>query len=87
MDIVVVGVSYKNTPIEVREKLSFTKRKMEKAYSQLSGILDEKVILSTCNRSEIYGVSPDGKQAVTQIKDFIYNFHGMPQVLWTDILH
>ncbi len=79
MDIVVVGVSYKNTPIEVREKLSFTKRKMEKAYSQLSGILDEKVILSTCNRSEIYGVTPDGKQAVTQIKDFIYNFHGMPQ--------
>ncbi len=79
MDIVVVGVGYKNTPIDVREKLSFTKKKLEKAYAALSQALDETVILSTCNRSEIYGVSADGQKAVSQIKDFIYRFHGVPE--------
>lgn len=77
MDIVVVGVSYKNTPIEVREKLTFTKKKYEKAYPELSSILDESVILSTCNRSEIYGVYSDMPQAIEQIKEFFCLFHGL----------
>lgn len=77
MDIVLVGVSYKNTPIEVREKLAFTKKKFEKAYDRLSLILDESVILSTCNRSEIYGVYSDMPQAIEQIKDFFCLFHGL----------
>lgn len=77
MDIVVVGVSYKNTPIDVREKLSFTKRKLESAYTQLSHFLDEAVVLSTCNRSEIYGVSEDGQEAICQMKAFFSRFHGL----------
>jgi glutamyl-tRNA reductase len=77
MDIVLVGVGYKNTPIEVREQLSFTKKKLEKAYLELNHFLDESVILSTCNRSEIYGVSLNGQKAIAQIKDFIYRFHGV----------
>ncbi|MEL7564142.1 MAG: glutamyl-tRNA reductase [Dehalobacterium sp.] len=77
MDIIVVGVSYKNTPIDVREKLSFTKKKFDSAYTQLNQILNETVILSTCNRSEIYGASLDGEQAITQIKEFFCRFHGL----------
>ncbi|ATW28103.1 glutamyl-tRNA reductase [Candidatus Formimonas warabiya] len=76
MDIVVVGVSYQNTPIDVREKLSFSKKKLESAYEQLSHLLDEVVILSTCNRSEIYAVCPEGTSSISLLKDFFAGFHG-----------
>lgn len=77
MDIVVVGVSYKNTPIEIREQLSFSKKKLEAAYLHLKEILDEVVILSTCNRSEIYAVSEHGSSSIEMLKDFFSDFHGV----------
>ena len=44
----------KNTSIEVREKLSLTSKKQVLALQQMKKIFDEVVIISTCNRTEIY---------------------------------
>jgi glutamyl-tRNA reductase len=56
----VVGIDYKNTPIELREKGAFSKSKIVgmKSSFQLMGI-NEYVVVSTCNRSEIYFLSTD----------------------------
>lgn len=57
MALVLVGVSHKSAPLELREKLSFSKREdLESAYKDLLALpgLNEAVILSTCNRTEIY---------------------------------
>lgn len=55
MSFAVIGVSHKNCPVEIREKVTFTQSKKLQglAYLKAQGI-KEIVILSTCNRSEIY---------------------------------
>ena len=60
MKIFVAGLSYKTTPVEVREKLAVSRARLPCCGGRLKlrGNLSEVVLLSTCNRVEIYGVSP-----------------------------
>lgn len=60
MKIFVAGLSYKTTPVEVREKLAIQRSRLQCCGCRLKlrGGLEEVVVLSTCNRVEIYGVSP-----------------------------
>ncbi|PEA56699.1 glutamyl-tRNA reductase [Bacillus pseudomycoides] len=58
MHILVVGVNYRTAPVEIREKLTFQAEELEKAMTTLQkqkSVL-ENVIVSTCNRTEIYAV-------------------------------
>lgn len=51
----VVGIDYKNTPIELREKGAFSKSKITELKEPFQTIgIKEFVVVSTCNRSEIY---------------------------------
>src|ERR1017187_4297728 len=69
MKIFVAGLSYKTTPVEVREKLAVPRARLQCCGCRLKlrGGLDEVVLLSTCNRVEIYGVSPWIHGRVTQL--------------------
>src|SRR6516225_7765749 len=60
MKIFVAGLSYKTTSVEVREKLAVQRSRLPCCGCRLKlrAGLDEVVVLSTCNRVEIYGVSP-----------------------------
>jgi glutamyl-tRNA reductase len=60
MKIFVAGLSYKTTPVEVREKIAVHRSRLQCCGCRLKlrGNLSEVVLLSTCNRVEIYGVSP-----------------------------
>ena len=59
MKLFVAGVSHKTAPIEVREQLAVTASHLVDAAEvlKLFGYLDEVVLLSTCNRVEIYGAT------------------------------
>ena len=55
MNFAVVGVNHNDTPIHIRECVSFTDtQKIESINFLLDNGIQEVVILSTCNRSEIY---------------------------------
>jgi glutamyl-tRNA reductase len=56
----VAGLSYKTAPVEVREQLAVTPSKLvcRACRLKICGDLDEVVLLSTCNRVEIYGTTP-----------------------------
>ena len=56
MPINVLGVNHKSAPIDIREKLAFDKNSIPKALSDLKKIdgVNEVVLISTCNRTEIY---------------------------------
>lgn len=58
MALIVAGVSHMTAPIEVREKLTFTPQEAirELALLRAEGLIREGVVLSTCNRTEIYVV-------------------------------
>jgi glutamyl-tRNA reductase len=61
MKLFVAGVSYRTAPVEVREQLAVTPSHLaeQACRLQVEGELDEVVLLSTCNRVEIYGVTRD----------------------------
>ena len=60
MSIFVAGLSYKTAAVEVREQLAVTPAKLSSYGSRLKlcGDLEEVVLVSTCNRVEIYGTTP-----------------------------
>ncbi len=57
MPFVVVGVSYRTAPIEVREKFAFSSTEITDALAHVldGGGVSEATLLSTCNRTELYG--------------------------------
>ncbi|HTG02096.1 MAG TPA: glutamyl-tRNA reductase [Nitrospirota bacterium] len=84
MGIVVVGLSYKTAPVDVREKLSFPEATVPEALKSLMAYegIRESLILSTCNRVEIYCVVHDTAHDVEQIRKFISDYHKLsPQSL------
>lgn len=79
MEIGVIGVSHNTSPVEVREKLSFTKsKKIECANGLLEKSIEEIIIISTCNRSEIYIVSENIDIAIETVKSFYTEFFEYP---------
>ena len=69
MYIIAVGVSHRRAPVEVREKLAFSENQLPALFERLkaAGNISGCVILSTCNRTEIYAVSRDIDAALSEI--------------------
>lgn len=80
MNIVVVGLSHKTAPVEVREKLSIPEPQVESAIAQLCGYphIEEVAILSTCNRLELYFVTSDTEQGVREVIQFLADHSKLP---------
>ena len=55
----VAGMNHRTAPVEIREQLALEEEKVREILSDLAGrgLLDEVMILSTCNRVEVYGVA------------------------------
>ncbi len=80
MKLFVVGINHKTAPVEIRERLSFAKRDIANANRRLKERvrLEEGLILSTCNRVEIYAVANSReKDHVNEIKCFLSEYHGI----------
>ncbi|WP_201526360.1 glutamyl-tRNA reductase [Psychrobacter frigidicola] len=58
MRLVVIGVNHKTAPVALRERLAFVGEDLNAALGQLKGFTDGSVIVSTCNRTEIYALVP-----------------------------
>nr|YP_009546142.1 glutamyl-tRNA reductase [Gloeochaete wittrockiana]ASQ40203.1 glutamyl-tRNA reductase [Gloeochaete wittrockiana] len=80
MNITVVGLSHKTAPIEFREKLSIQKTHIEKTIRVLTQYphIEEIVILSTCNRLEIYALASDNYQGLREIIQFLSDWAQIP---------
>jgi glutamyl-tRNA reductase len=74
MSIVVIGLSHHSSPVELRERFAFAEAKIPDALKSLreSGIAGEAVILSTCNRVEIYAATAlEPARAFVELKQFL----------------
>lgn len=75
MEIAVIGVNHNKTPINIREKVSFTEaRKIEGSNYLLDRGIKEVIILSTCNRSEIYIAAKNIKKYIPIVREFYSEF-------------
>jgi glutamyl-tRNA reductase len=79
MNLMVVGMNHKTAPVGIRERLSFRPKHIAEVNRLLkeSASLDENLILSTCNRVEIYAVANRDKDHVKDIENFLSGFHGL----------
>jgi len=80
MEIVLVGLNHRTAPVEVRERVSFTSEQARRAAEELRarGILEETLVLSTCNRSEVYGVPPESShECAPGVSTFLSEFHSV----------
>ncbi|WP_338038439.1 glutamyl-tRNA reductase [Neosynechococcus sphagnicola] len=80
MNIVVVGLSHKTAPVEIREKLSIPETQTESASAQLQSYphIEEVAIVSTCNRLEIYLVTSETEQGVREVTQFLSEHSKIP---------
>lgn len=81
MDFAVVGVNHNNTPINIRENVSFTDtQKIEGINFLLDNGIEEAIILSTCNRSEVYIYSNNILDKVEVVKNFYQDFFDVENI-------
>ena len=80
MTLLLVGISHRTAPIELRERLDFSARGVSAALAALAGrgTTRESVIVSTCNRAEIYAACDDGAETRTDVMRFISEFTTVP---------
>lgn len=76
MKTLVIGLNHKTAPVELREKLAFTGERLEEGLLQIRALpgISEDIIISTCNRVEIYLNTADTQKALAEIKKFLVNF-------------
>ena len=77
MHLIVVGLSHKTAPVEIREKLAVPESRMGEALTRLTSYsgVKEGLLLSTCNRVEVYSVVDDLEQGYGRIQEFLADTH------------
>jgi glutamyl-tRNA reductase len=78
MTIIVIGLSHHTSPVTVREKFAFAETTIPDALQDLKnrGVVDEAVIVSTCNRVELYAATRrPADQALAEIRSFLIEHH------------
>jgi glutamyl-tRNA reductase len=88
MSIVVIGLSYRTSPVTVRERFALPDKTIPDALAQIrsSGIASEAVILSTCNRVELYAAtSLEEKEAICALRRFLVEHHKYSEPLKDEI--
>jgi glutamyl-tRNA reductase len=78
MNIVLIGLSHKTAPVEMRERLAFNESRLPDALANLvdQEALDEGIIVSTCNRVELVASAPAGaERGINRLEGFLCNFH------------
>src|SRR3954463_13309777 len=78
MPIVVIGLSHHTSPVTIRERFAFSEARIPATLQLLrdSGLADEAVILSTCNRVELYAAtSMDPAKAFAALQEFLVHCH------------
>jgi glutamyl-tRNA reductase len=84
MNVVVIGLSHHSSPVELRERFAFAETKIPGALQSLreSGVAGEAVILSTCNRVEIYAATTlEPAAAFAGLKKFLVTAHAVEEPL------
>jgi glutamyl-tRNA reductase len=80
MKMIVLGINHNSASVEVRERVAFAPEQVGEALTDVCAVacLSEAVILSTCNRTELYVIPADGAEAevkAEQLLAWVANYH------------
>ena len=79
MKVFVAGLNHKIADVDVREKLAFNGPKLQEGLTRFRELpeVQEAIILSTCNRVELYANVKDNQRAAEAVKTFLSEFHNI----------
>ena len=89
MAVLALGISFRRAPIDLLERLAFTDDDLAKAYRRLQDVddVEEAVVLSTCNRVEMYGVVPSYHAGFLTLKRLLAETRGVAEADIADGLY
>src|SRR5207249_6642765 len=89
VSVLVAGLNYKSTPLDLLERFSFDAAQLPKALlaARASEHVREAVILSTCNRTEVYAVVDGFHSGVGALRQFLSEFHDVAPEDFSDRLY
>lgn len=81
MYVLLAGLSHLTAPVEIREKCTFSEKQLENTYKQLTeyGDIEGLVILSTCNRTELYATTRDIQTGQDLLREFLISYSGLSE--------
>ncbi len=73
MSLFCLGVNHKSASVDVRERLAVAQHALAEHLHNVHGLdaVDETVILSTCNRVEVYGAAAENASAIASVRDYL----------------
>lgn len=80
-EVALIGCNHQTAPLELRERVAFTPEQALRAAKELcgSGVIEEAIIVSTCNRSELYGVAEESVESLPEtLVSYFSEFHKLP---------
>lgn len=88
-ELFVVGISWRTAPVAVREKLAFREEEVAATLRALTSAnpVAEALLISTCNRVEVYGVSKPGADATGPVRRFLAEQRGLKPSEVADVLY
>ncbi len=89
MAVLALGISFRRAPIDLLERLAFTDDDLAKAYRRAQDVddVEEAVVLSTCNRVEMYGVVPSYHAGFLTLKRLLAETRGVAEADIADGLY
>jgi glutamyl-tRNA reductase len=75
-----LGVSHRTAPVDLRERLDFSSRDLSAAAGAIAArpTMSESIVVSTCNRSEMYVATGDPARAHEELVAFLSEYHHVP---------
>ncbi len=89
MEIAVVGLNHKTAPVALRERFSVSPSNLPEALSAFTRTtgLSSCVILSTCNRTELYTLLPEVNGALGKVRNFLSEYHKVDEADFRSALY
>lgn len=87
MPLLTLGLNHQTAPVDIREKITFTPQHLERALNEIQQVkgIKEAVIVSTCNRTEIYCECDDKYD--DQLTKWLADFHHIEEELIAPFLY
>lgn len=75
MNLLSISINHRTAPVELREKLHLNEEEVRKFILQQKGkLLSEGFVISTCNRTEVYGIPVDTKITTKELQDSVITY-------------
>ncbi len=77
MNLLTLGLNHRTAPLDLREKLAIEADDLPRSLGQLGQRVGQAVVLSTCNRLEVYSLEQDGADVASALTEYLSAYSGL----------